>query len=64
MRCKAKSGLAVAAHPLPSAPIKGEVPIAFVARGVAQAPAHTSPLMGADGRGWSQVLVLFRCGYA
>ena len=41
-------------HPLPASPIKGEVPFGEPGKIVPHAQFHTSPLMGEDGRGWSQ----------
>jgi hypothetical protein len=40
-------------HPLPASPIKGEVPLHSFGSIQPQPPAHTSPLMGEAGRGWS-----------
>ena len=40
-------------HPLPTSPIKAEVPLHFFGSIQSQPPLPTSPLMGEVGRGWS-----------
>ena len=46
-------GLSVGLHPLPTSPIKGEVPLHSFGTTLPQPPAGTSPLMGEARRGWS-----------
>jgi hypothetical protein len=43
-------------HPLPTSPIKGEVPLHSFGSIQSQPPADTSPLMGEARRGWGPTL--------